>query len=397
MLNLSCQRANPLFLSHSPSGAATQVLTPTQRRPLRSARWGFTLVELLVVIAIIALLISILLPALNRAHRAANTLVCESNLHQIATAMIMYAQQNNGSILGNQWSSGYFMFPSSIVNSAETGCMVSQQTCPTVMGCFDWMSPVALVLGLPFEEGPSKTNRQTRITQLTSLNLFQCPENDIIAAPFAQSEIQVATNLCSYTTAGYFQVAYNAFTKATNDPKYKSFMNTGTYQPKITQVGDSSWKIFISDGASWSDTASLPTADFSSDNHVTSSTSGTPFAYFSDPGPWDAFTRSFWPTAGLGAVVPRMYAFRHGVRGRGASWTIGSGTPGSTIPALKTYQLNVACFDGHCETISGYQAMDVSRWVPIGTKLNVNEVSDEAYDIPEFFPTGSAANVIINR
>ena len=62
---------------------------------------GFTLVELLVVIAIIALLITILLPALQKARHHAKRIVCVTNVRAQAFAQVQYATDNNGEFSPN--------------------------------------------------------------------------------------------------------------------------------------------------------------------------------------------------------------------------------------------------------------------------------------------------------
>lgn len=63
------------------------------------ARGAFTLIELLVVVAIIALLISILLPALSRAKQQSQQVLCLTNLRSMGQSAILYAQENNGVIV----------------------------------------------------------------------------------------------------------------------------------------------------------------------------------------------------------------------------------------------------------------------------------------------------------
>lgn len=60
---------------------------------------GFTLIELLVVIAIIAILMAILMPALNRAREQGKRASCLSNLNQLTLAWIMYADENDDKLV----------------------------------------------------------------------------------------------------------------------------------------------------------------------------------------------------------------------------------------------------------------------------------------------------------
>jgi prepilin-type N-terminal cleavage/methylation domain-containing protein/prepilin-type processing-associated H-X9-DG protein len=115
-------------------------------------RTGFTLIELLVVIAIIALLLSILMPALHRVKEQSQRTTCLSNLRQLTLAWIMYADNNDDNLV-----------------NGDTGEYPGLHTNETPWVLTDWRS------GMTESEKKDAIQNGALWSYCNNMKLYKCP------------------------------------------------------------------------------------------------------------------------------------------------------------------------------------------------------------------------------
>jgi len=300
---------------------------------------AFTLIELLVVIAIIAILISLLLPALGTAREVARSAVCSGNMRSMVQGQDLYMNSHKEYFAGVNTSGADIQVTPTIIAGETHSAMPSQD--------YDWISPS---IGDSMGFSPLRAERMAQI-----VNKFGCPSARNQAVPWTGSQMgsEAADFQRIQALTGFRQTSYlspASFHQYASQAEAQRHLYKGTllkysfttpvrvpdyYRPRRDLLGNNvAKKILVADGTRYLDNGII-------DFDASPKASGV-YGAFTASGP--IFVNS--PAYAQSNPTLQRISARHSL-----------------------LQLNAGYFDGHVGTMKLSQAYaDAEPWYPGGSR-----------------------------
>ena len=309
-------------------------------------RRGFTLIELLVVISIIAILISLLLPALGRARNSARTGGCQMHMRQAATGMATYAADYD------DWMAGPNTSGRDIVRDGPFSGAVREPT-----QNMDWVSPtIGEALGLPRHQANDVEGRECKIKEMFEKK-FVCPANRKRYDYWYPDE---ASTMCGEPVTDLLSASYSAtiafhFSSRRTDPIWDGMagaafpVRLNGYLPQMSRVAFPSRKVFSMDGTRYVSKSrnyqiSYNAFEFQDEGGNWMCQGPSILGHNGDPHTAGGSGPNF-DTAQMNAM--KLYAYRHNER------------------------MMVSYFDGHVGGLGMDESRNMELWFPTGSTVQV--------------------------